>query len=348
MFNKKIAFLLISTLLLGMTGLVSACGKKSTTTQGSGGKEVKATTYKLHIDITDDSPLGKGAKKFSELIKERTGGKYIIDVYPNGQLTNGNQASGFNMLQNGSFDFAWQSGLIQSASEAKLGVISLPWLWKDTTTLDKTLAGPTGEKLFGLLKDKGIIGLAWGENGFRELTNSKKAIQSPADIKGLKFRVIGNKMLIDIFKELGANPTTMNIGDLFIALQQKTVDGEENPILSVIIPTKFYEVQKHITLWQYAYDAFLLETNTKVWSSLDADTQKIFKQAAVEAAEYQRKLTRDGTDDAIKFIQDKGMTVTRLTPEQLTAFRNQVKPVYETWTATFGADLVKELQDANK
>ncbi len=343
--SKKLSVLVLVFMILSL--LVTACGNQKTGA-GATDQTQKTIRWKLHLETTDDSPLAIGSRKFAELVKERTGGKYEIDVYPNGQLSSGNQVKALEMLQTGSIDFVWQSGLVQSALEPKLGALSLPWLWKDFATIDKTLDGPTGEKLFQLLNSKGIIGLAWGENGFRELTNNKKEIIKPEDMKDIKFRVIGNKMLIDIFKELGANPVSMNFGELFTALQQGTVDGEENPILSVIIPSRFYEVQKNITLWHYSYDAFLLETNEKVWNSLDAETKKIIKGAAVEAAQYQRKLTRDGTDVAVKFIEEKGMKITRPTSEQLNVFREKVKPVYDQWVPTFGQDLVKELQAANK
>jgi len=340
--GRQVLVLLIALFVL----LTAGCGQGSNVSGGEG-QDVKATRWTLHLETTDDSPLALGCRKFSELVEERTGGKYIIDVYANGQLSGGNQVKALEMLQSGAIDFVWQSGLIQSNLEPKLGALSLPWIWKDAETIDKTLEGPVGEQLFGLLSSKGIVGLAWGENGFRELTNNKREISTPDDMKNVKFRVIGNKMLIDAFTQLGGDPISINFGELFTALQQNTVDGEENPILSVIIPSRFYEVQKYITLWQYSYDPFLLETNQKLWDSLDPETQKILKEAAVEAARYQRNLTREGTADAIKKLEESGMKVTNLTPEQIKVFKDKVKPVYDKWVPQYGDELVNAIIQAN-
>ena len=187
--------------------------------------------------------------------------------------------------------------------------------------------------------------LAWGENGFREVTNNVRPIKTPEDMKGLNMRVAG-PMYIDVMNALGANPQQMQWGETMTALQQGVVDGQENPIGAVIIPQQVFEVQKHLTAWHYSYDPIFLGVSTEVWGDLDEATQEQMRAAATEAMEYQREITREGTAEGVAFLRDKGMEVYEPSEEELAAFREATKPAFDTWAAKVGTDIVGSFQDA--
>ena len=184
------------------------------------------------------------------------------------------------------------STIIYSVIEPKLAVVSMPWILPNNAAVDKAMKGAPGEEIKKLIRAKGIEPLAFGENGFRHWTNSKRPLTSPEDMKGLKMRVPGMKMYISLFKAMGADPTAMSFSEVFTSLQQGTIDGQENPI-SVIYTSKLQEVQKYLTICNYSYDPLVLGINKKLWDSLDKDTQAIMKSAAEEAMALNIKLTRE-------------------------------------------------------
>jgi TRAP-type C4-dicarboxylate transport system substrate-binding protein len=201
-----------------------------------------------------------------------------------------------------------------------------------------------GEKLFEILKEKGVEPLAWAENGFREVSNSKHAIKTPADMDGLKIRVVGSPLFNDTFSALGANPTQMSWADAKPALTTGAVDGQENP-LSIFTVAKVYEVgQKYLTLWHYVADPLILAVNDQVWKSFTPEDQEIVRKAAVEAGAYGVELARKGLtgDDTsmIDEVKGYGVEVTTLTDEQRQAFVDKTRGVYDNWKQKIGADLV--------
>jgi tripartite ATP-independent transporter DctP family solute receptor len=325
-----------------IVALVSGCGGgKSEQASGSqqAGKSREKIKMKMSVTTSEQSTWYKGAQMWADKVKEKTNGQVEIKVYANEQLSNGNQPKGIELLQNGSTDASLHSTIIYSALDEKFSVISMPWLFNDEAVADKALAGPAGEKLSALLREKGVEPLAFGENGFRQITNNKKPIAKPEDMQGLKIRVPNMKMYIDLYKALGADPTSMSFSEVFTALQQGTIDGQENP-LPVIMSSKLYEVQKYVSLWNYSYDPLVLGVNKKLFDSLDKQTQDIMKQTAVEAMEYQRKLNREENAKFVKELEAKGVTVTTLTPEQVKAFQDKVAPVYQKYENVIGKDLI--------
>jgi len=190
-----------------------------------------------------------------------------------------------------------------------------------------------------MLLEKNVVALGFGENGFRQITNNVRPIATPADIEGLKIRIPGIKMYISLFKELGADPTAMNFAEVFTSLQQGAIDGQENP-LDVIYSSKFQEVQKYISLWNYSYDALILGMNKDKFESFDEETQNILKECAVEACAYQRKLNREKGEEQLEFFKEQGMQVTELTDEQIAAFQEKVKPVYDEYEPIIGKELL--------
>jgi tripartite ATP-independent transporter DctP family solute receptor len=229
----------------------------------------------------------------------------------------------------------------------EMAVFSLPYLYSNYDQVDATTSGAPGKKMTEIMRGHGLEILAWGENGFREVTNNVHPITQPSDLKGLKMRVAG-PMYIDVMDALGANPQQMQWTETFSALQQGVVDGQENPIGAVIIPQRVYEVQKYITPWHYSYDPIFLAVSEKRWNSWDDATKAEMKQAAQEAMTYQKKITREATASGLEFLKEKGMTVTTLSDEQLQAFRDATQKPFNTWAQKVGPDLVALFQSTIK
>ncbi len=314
---------------------------------GCAAPQQPARQLKFSVVTSIESSWYKGAVKFADLVSERTRRKIIITVYPDAQLAGGNQVKELEMLGNGQIDLTYHSTLLYANLDSKFFVISLPWVFGRYEDVDTFLSGPAGKTLFDLTPSHGIVGLAYGENGFRQITNSKRAIQTPADLQGLKIRVPSAPMYITVFKTLGAEPQTMNFAAVYKALQENVVDGQENPV-DIIASSKLYDVQKHITLWNYSYDALIMGINQDLYNSLDKQTQDILRQAAIEASAYQIQLNRESAATKVDLLKEKGMTVAELTPGQLEAFRDLMAPVYAEYEPTIGKDLMDLVQAINK
>ena len=306
---------------------------------------VSAETLRLSHNTGDTTTWHKGAEKFGELLSEKTDGAYDVRVFPNAQLSGGDQMKQAEMVGRGALDLVVTSAINVTPLVPEMAVFSLPYLYANYAQVDATTQGEPAKLLEDILREKGIEVLAWGENGFREVTNNVRPIKTPEDMKGLNMRVAG-PMYIDVMNALGANPQQMQWGETMTALQQGVVDGQENPIGAVIIPQQVFEVQKHLTAWHYSYDPIFLGVSTEVWENLDEATQEQMRAAATEAMQYQREITREGTAEGVAFLRDKGMEVYEPSEEELTAFREATKPAFDTWAAKVGTDIVGSFQDA--
>ncbi|GAA0299896.1 DctP family TRAP transporter solute-binding subunit [Rhodovulum strictum] len=304
-----------------------------------------AETLRLSHNVGDTTTWHKGAEKFGELISGATGGDISVRVFPNAQLSGGDQMKQAEMIGRGALDLVLTSAINVTPLVPEMAVFSLPYLYSSYDEVDATTQGAPGEMMAAILLEKGIVVLAWGENGFREITNNTRPITSPDDMKGLNMRVAG-PMYIDVMNALGANPQQMQWSETLTALQQGVVDGQENPIGAVIIPQQVYEMQKYLTTWHYSYDPIFLGISKAKWDSYDAEMQDKLRTAATEAMEYQRQITRDGTASGIDFLREKGMEVTELTPEQLAAFREATQPAFDTWAAKVGPEIVEAFRAA--
>ena len=207
-----------------------------------------------------------------------------------------------------------------------------------------------GKSIFATLDKAGVVPLAWGENGYREISNSKKAIKSPEDLKGLKIRVVGSPLFLDTFTALGANPTQMSWADAQPAFASGAVDGQENP-LSIFTAAKLHSVaQKHITLWGYVNDPLIFVVNKDIWASWTPADREIVKQAAIDAGKEEIAIARKGVIEAdkplLKDIGALGVTVTQLSPAERAAFVKATRPVYDKWKGQIGADLVTSAEKA--
>ncbi|MCV2892811.1 DctP family TRAP transporter solute-binding subunit [Lentibacter sp. XHP0401] len=309
------------------------------------GTVAQAETLRLSHNTGDTTSWHQGAEKFSELMKDATGGDMDVRVFPNAQLSGGDQMKQAEMVGRGALDFVVTSAINVTPIVPEMAVFSLPYLYSGYDAVDATTAGAPGDKMKSIMAEHGIVVLAWGENGFREVTNNVHPIKSPADLKGLKMRVAG-PMYIDVMTALGANPQQMQWTETFSALQQGVVDGQENPIGAVIVPQRVYEVQKYITPWHYSYDPIFLGVSQKKWDSWDAETQAKVQAAASEAMDFQKKVTREGTAAGLDKLRAEGMEVYEPSAEELQAFRDATKEPFDKWAAKVGPELVELFQTA--
>jgi tripartite ATP-independent transporter DctP family solute receptor len=233
----------------------------------------------------------------------------------------------------------------------ELNLFSMPFLMPDYKAIDALTQGEVGKDLFKILAGKDVVPLAWGENGFREVTNSKRPIKTPADLKGLKIRVVGSPLFLDTFTALGANPTQMSWADAVPALSSGAVDGQENP-LTIFTVAKLHEAanQKNVTLWGYVADPLIFVVNKDVWKSWTPEDQRIVREAAELAANENIDEARRGLvppdDSMVKGIQAMGVNVVRLTAADKEAFKKATKDVYEKWAKQIGPELVKKAEQA--
>jgi tripartite ATP-independent transporter DctP family solute receptor len=234
------------------------------------------------------------------------------------------------------------SGIL--ASQAKeFGIYDFPFMFADPKEVDAVVDGPFGKMMHQKLEPKGIVGLAYWELGFRNITNSRRPIVKVEDIAGLKLRVIPNAINVDWVKALDANPTPLAFPEVYAALEQKAIDGQENPV-TVINANKFYEVQKHVALTNHQYNPQSVIFSKKVWDTLTNDEKKILADAAVEAATFQRQASRTAAGGALDNMKKNGMQVSELSPAELAKFREKMKPVIAKHSEVVGAETVAALQ----
>nr|WP_116604384.1 DctP family TRAP transporter solute-binding subunit [uncultured Albidiferax sp.] len=300
--------------------------------------------YKMSLVLGTAFPWGKGGEIWANMVRERTQGRINIKLYPGVSLIQGDQTREFSALRQGVIDMAIGSTINWSPQVKELNLFSLPFLMPDYAAIDSLTQGQVGKDIFKIIDKAGVQPLAFGENGYREISNSKLAIHKPADLKGLKIRVVGSPLFQDTFTALGANPTQMSWADAQPALATGAVDGQENPI-SIYTAAKLQNVaQKHVTMWGYVADPLVFVVNKEIWASWTEADRAIVKQAALDAARDQIAIARKGLVEAdqplLKDLGALGVTVTKLSPEERAAFVAATRPVYDKWKKTIGADLV--------
>jgi len=294
--------------------------------------------FNMSIPVGETSTWFLAAQEFARLADEKSNGRIKINLFANNQLSGGDNVKAIEFLIQGKNDLSYDSTIFYSLVDEKFGVISAPFLFKDWADVDQKLGGEGGEALKALLREKGIEPLGLGQNGFRQVTNNSRQIKTPDDLKGLKFRIPGIKMYVDLWELFGANPVQMSFPELFPALQQGVVDGQENPI-DLIHSTKFYEVQKYLTMWNYSFDAIVMGMNKKLFDSLHPEDQEILREAATAANEYQVKLSREKESQQIAELEQL-MEVHYPTEEELNAFKEKVSPIYEKYGPVWGQELL--------
>ena len=306
--------------------------------------------YKMSLVVGPAFPWGKGGEIWANLVKERTQGRINIKLYPGVSLIQGDQTREFSAIRQGVIDMAVGSTINWSPQVKELNLFSLPFLMPDYAAADALTQGDVGKDIFKTLEKAGVVPLAWGENGYREISNSKLAIKTPADMKGLKIRVVGSPLFLDTFTALGANPTQMSFADAQPALATGAVDGQENP-MSIFTAAKLHNsAQKHITMWGYVNDPLIFVVNKEVWMSWTEVDRTIVRQAAVDAGKQEVVIARKGLSEAdrplLKEVAALGVTVTQLTATERAAFVTATRPVYDKWKNQIGATLVSNAEKA--
>jgi len=321
-----------------------------------GGFSVAATAqtykaeYKMSLVLGPPTPWGEAGRIWADLVKERTQGRINIKLYPGVSLIQGDQTREFSALRQGVIDMAVGSTINWSPQVKQLNLFSMPFLMPDYAAVDALTQGPVGKDIFATLDKAGVVPLAWGENGFREVTNSKKPIKTPEDLKGMKIRVVGSPIYSDMFSALGANPTQMSWADAQPALASGAVDGQENPLFLFTVLKMHTVGQKFVTTWGYVCDPLVFVVNKEVWASWTPADQAIVRQAALDAGKQEIAIARKGLVEpgkpVLKDIAGMGVTVTQLTPDEREAFVKATRPVYDKWKNTVGADLVAKAEKA--
>ncbi|XKH59694.1 DctP family TRAP transporter solute-binding subunit [Halomonas sediminis] len=307
---------------------------------------VQARELSVSTVLPDAFPWGQAAEKWAELMEERSEGRLTLRVYPNSQLVSGDQTREFSAMRSGLIDAAVGSTINWSPQVPELNLFSLPFLMPDEAAVDAVTGGEAGERVFEAIESRGVIPLAWGENGFRQLSNSQGPVSAPEDLEGLKIRVVGSPLFQDTFSALDADPTQMSWADAKPALTTGAVDGQENP-LSVFDVARIDQVgQKYLTLWNYMNDPLIFAVNQNVWQSLDEADRELMRETAIEAGKWEIAMTREQEGERLASIQERGVTVTELTDEQHQAFVEATQSVYEKWVPRIGEDLVEATRSA--
>jgi tripartite ATP-independent transporter DctP family solute receptor len=279
-------------------------------------------------------------EKFAEIAAAKSGGKIKVQLFPGGTL--GSDQHNVSAVQGGTLEIVSLNSGILASQVKEFEIYDFPFMFANPKEADAVVDGPFGRKMHEKLEAKGIVGLAYWELGFRNITNSRRPITRVDDVAGLKLRVIPNAINVDWVKALGANPTPMPFPEVYAALDQKAIDGQENP-LTVINANKFYEVQKHVALTNHQYNPQSVIFSKKVWDALSAGEKKILADAAQESAQYQRQVSRDAAGSALESLKKNGMQVTELSAAEQAKLREKLKPVVDKHGAALGST-VAELQ----
>ena len=335
---KNIKMLLTSCLLIAAMAL-SGCGgaEKKPEAKPAAGPQ----TIKLAHVVNEKDGFHIAALKFKELVEARTKGAVKVEVFPNASL--GDERTLIEGMQIGTIAM----GVITNGPVAnflpEIAAFEMPFMFASPEEAYKVLDGPVGQKVLAKLDAINLKGLAYAERGFRNLTNSKKVVKTPADMAGLKIRVMENPVYIDTFKTLGTNAVPMAWTEALTALQQGTIDGQENPV-NVIYSFKLNETQKYLTLTRHSYSPALFLMSKKVYGSFNKETQDILVKAAQEAAVHERKWNAEQMSEQLKALKDKGMQITE---PDVAAFQAAVKPVYDKYGPKFGT-LLEDINKAKK
>jgi tripartite ATP-independent transporter DctP family solute receptor len=315
----------IATVAMAAMGMVSA--------------QVK--TIKFANQNNAGHPIVQGMEKFKDIVEKNSGGKLKVNLFPGGTL--GSDQANVSAIQGGSLEMASMNSGIFASQVKEFGVFDFPFMFASTKEADAVVDGPFGKKMHAKLEEKGLVGLAYYELGFRHITNGKRAINKVSDIEGLKLRVIPNPINVDWVKALGANPTPLPFPELYAALEQGAVDGQENPI-PTINSAKLYEVQKNLTLTGHQYNPQSVVISKKFWDTLSAAEKKVLADAAIESAKFQRDTARNLEASLLANLKKNGMQVTQLSDSEMSILRDKMRPVTAKYGVVVGQDLVKELQ----
>lgn len=302
--------------------------------------DIKERTIKYAVIYDIKHPHGLGAQKFADLVAQRSDNKIKVKVYPNAAL--GGEVAIISAMQGGTVEMSAMATSQLVGVIKDFAALDLPFLFGNEKEVDRVVEGPVGKAFLDKMPEKGIIGLSWFEHGFRNLTNSRRPVTKLEDVQGLKIRVEQNAVAIDTWNMLGTNAVPMPFPELYGALEQKAVDGQENPF-STVDSAKFYEVQKFLSITKHKYTPLVLTLSKKFWDQLSADEKKLIQDAAIEAAVYQRKANRDLNEQYLQSLKKTGMQINEIPAAELARMRTKVQPVVDKYSAQIGGTLVKDL-----
>jgi TRAP-type transport system periplasmic protein len=322
--KKTLAASISMLIVLTMVG----CGKKApASTSSANSTPVTKVTLNLSTPDPDSSSITAAAKEYAKVINEKSKGAIDVKVYPNGSLYGADPAAAVKQLGAGSIDMLLLSTSLYANFQPKFNVISIPYLFDNTDQFLKYLNGAPGKELLGDVDKLGIKGLGLWTRSFRQITNSKRSIQTPDDLKGMKLRVPNNPLWVEFFKAAGAVPTPMAFGEVYNALQLKTIDGQENPV-DVPMSSKFYEVQKYITVSNHMADAWVLGISKTAFGKLSQDQQKLLADVSNVLQTWKVNYDKEQDTAALKTLESKNMVSNSLTPEQQSKFIEVSKQLY--------------------
>jgi TRAP-type transport system periplasmic protein len=311
-------------------------------------QDIKERTLKFGLNGPEGHPAVAGMKKFKETVETKSGGKIKVQLFLNGTL--GSDQATLSSVKGGTVEMAVMNSGILSSEVKALEVFDFPFMFANEKEADAIADGPIGQKMHSALADKGIIGLSYWELGFRSITTSKKAINKVDDIAGLKLRVIPSPINVDWVKALGANPTPLPFPEVYAAMEQGAIDGQENPV-SVIAATQPWEVQKFLALTNHQYNPQSVIFSKKIWDGMSVAEKKIIDDAADEAVKVQRTANRAALAANLELLKKNGMTVTTLPATELVKLREKMKPVIDKHSAALGStvtDVQAELAKLRK
>lgn len=363
--KKNLAMLLCAVMVMSLAG----CGLGASTTPAASGSDSSATasssaaatgtytdstqtqgkTNEIVVKVSNgaaESSPGVQAQLavFAPQIEEESKGRIGVEIYSGGQL--GDDTTATEMVVAGQLEINNTSTAPLVGYVPELGVFDIPFLFEDENEADAIMDSEVGDYLNAKLEAKGIINLAWNENGFRELTNSKREVATAADVSGLKIRTMENEFHEELWNSLGATATPMSSNELYTALEQGTVDGEENPIAN-LYGYQFQEVQDYITMTNHIYSPFLLDMSKSIWDTYDKETQDIISSAAKAFTDEEKRMNREAAEtDLQSCIDDYGITVTYLTPEAKQTFLEKTNHIQEMIAKDTGTEIMDVLSQA--
>lgn len=344
--SKKLTAVILACIFC--LSILAGCGQAKTEPSNEAAKPSEAPKV-IEIKLGHGSPPGNdrlemACQEFKKYVETATNGSLKITTYPANQL--GGEREQLEGVQMGTIEMGGLGTGPIPGIFPQVMVFDLPYLFPSLEVAYKVLDGPVGQEVLDMMTAKtGIKALVWGENGYRHFTNNTRPITKPEDLKGLKIRLMENPAHMGMVEVMGGNPTPISFAELYTALSQKTVDGEENP-LSLIMSMKFYEVQKYLTLDGHVYHPIVLMINDKFFKGLTPEQQKAIEEGAIIWRDKIREFNQKQTNEALQFLKDHGMEVTELTPEQLQAFRDATRPVYDKFKDTIGEDLLNKVLKA--
>ena len=303
--------------------------------------QVNAQTFQLSHNAAAGNPKDVASLRFAELVEQKTEGRLKVDV--GGAAQFGDDAETITNMRLGTIAFSANSQGTTSAVVPEIALLGLPFLFQSLDQAEAVMDGPVGDKIAAAAEAQGLVVLGWWNNGIRETSNSKKPITVPGDLAGMKIRTPPDPMTVDIFTALGASPTPMAFSELYIALQQGVVDGQENPLIN-IYSSKLHEVQPFISMTNHKYEATPFLASKMVFDTLSPEDQQVLRDAAKEAGELNRKMVRDQSDELLGTLKDAGIKINEVDPAPFVA---ATQSVYDKWREQY-PELVDELVAAAK